>query len=289
MPHFIHKTIKYVPRHKERGGVRETEVPSVSGLVFLQGFPEGLQAYLDKKLPTHRLCKDCGTGRVAVIPNSQMEPFMRISEADPNRLRFLLRPFAYYAKNRTLLRIMTGDYAGLEGYVIRIARDRRLVMDVGGMAVAISGVYAERFEEVGKDAGEKRERQTFYKRNLQERHAFIDHYFHQVKTAHEVSAQAENIDILLSQTLADVRDGKLDMRDAFDTFYFIIEEIGYYYAPIISHFGDGLAPILAAGRRVMQQIGHMANQSGRLFDEDIRQRIETGYEELRSRYGYLFG
>lgn len=45
---------------------------------------------------------------------------------------------------------MTGDYAGLEGYVIRIARDRRLVMDVGGMAVAISNVHAERFEEVNK-------------------------------------------------------------------------------------------------------------------------------------------
>lgn len=75
---------------------------------------------------------------------------MRVSETEPDRLRFLLRPFVYYAQNRTLLRIVSGDYAGLEGYVIRIARDRRLVMDVGGMAVAISNVHAERFEEVDK-------------------------------------------------------------------------------------------------------------------------------------------
>ena len=80
---------------------------------------------------------------------------MRVSETEPDRLRFLLRPFVYYAQNRTLLRIVSGDYAGLEGYVIRIARDRRLVMDVGGMAVAISNVHAERFEEVGKNGDAK--------------------------------------------------------------------------------------------------------------------------------------
>lgn len=147
------------------------------------------------------MCKNCSTGKVATIPCSQMESFMRIVETEPERLRFLLRPFVYYSKNRTLLRIMTGDYAGLEGYVIRIARDRRLVMDVGGMAVAISNVHAERFEEVNKNEGSKSERETFYKRNLHERNAFIDRYFHQVRTASEVEAQKENIAILLIKPL----------------------------------------------------------------------------------------
>lgn len=81
---------------------------------------------------------------------------MRVAETEPERLRFLLRPFVYYSKNRTLLRIVTGEYAGLEGYVIRIARDRKLVMDVGGMAVALSGVHAERFEEVNKNETDKK-------------------------------------------------------------------------------------------------------------------------------------
>ncbi len=38
--HFVHKTIKYVPRHRNRGGMREVETPSVSGLIFLQGDPK---------------------------------------------------------------------------------------------------------------------------------------------------------------------------------------------------------------------------------------------------------
>ena len=28
--HFVHKTIKYVPRHRNKGGMREVETPSVS-------------------------------------------------------------------------------------------------------------------------------------------------------------------------------------------------------------------------------------------------------------------
>ena len=283
--HFVHKTIRYVPRHRNRDSMREVETPSVSGLIFLQGHPDTLQHYLDEHLPSHKLCKNCSTGRVATIPCNQMEPFMRVAESEPERLRFLLRPFVYYSKNRTLLRIVSGQYAGLEGYVIRIARDRRLVMDVGGMAVAVAGVHAERFEEINKNATNKADREAFYHRNLHERNAFIDRYFHPVKTEQEVAAQRENIDILRLQTLVDVREKRLDIKDAFDTFYFIIEEIGYYYAPFIHYFKDNLRPIFDAGKQVMQEIVHIITH---LDEGDLRQRCETENEALRNNYGYLF-
>lgn len=285
--HFVHKTIKYVPRHRNRGGMREVEIPSVSGLIFLQGNPEILQDYLDKNIKPYKLCKNCSTGKVATIPCNQMEPFMRVAETEPERLRFLLRPFVYYSKNRTLLRIVTGEYAGLEGYVIRIARDRKLVMDVGGMAVALSGVHAERFEEVNKNEADKKERELFYKRNLHERNAFIDRYFHQVKTTQEVSAQVENIEILRLQTLADVRDKKLDLKDAYDTFYFMIEEIGYYYAPFIDYFKDDLRPIFEAGRTVKEEI-EKAIKIFKNSDKELHSRCETEFEALQNDYGYLF-
>lgn len=285
--HFVHKTIKYVPRHRNRGGMYEVETPSVSGLIFLQGNPKTLQDYLDKNIKPYKLCKNCSTGKVATIPCNQMEPFMRVVETEPERLRFLLRPFVYYSKNRTLLRIVTGEYAGLEGYVIRIARDRKLVMDVGGMAVALSGVHAERFEEVNKNEADKKERELFYKRNLHERNAFIDRYFHQVKTAQEVSAQVENIEILRLQTLADVRDKKLDLKDAYDTFYFMIEEIGYYYAPFIDYFKDELRPIFEAGRTVKEEI-EKAIKIFKNSDKELHNRCETEFEALQTNYGYLF-
>ena len=285
--HFVHKTIKYVPRHRNRSGMREVETPSVSGLIFLQGDPKKLQDYLDRNVNSYKLCKNCSTGKVATIPCNQMEPFMRVAETEPERLRFLLRPFVYYSKNRTLLRIVTGEYAGLEGYVIRIARDRKLVMDVGGMAVAISGVHAERFEEVNKNEADKKERTLYYHRNLHERHAFIDRYFHRVKSAQEVSAQVENIEILRLQTLADVRDKKLDLKDAFATFCFIIEEINYYYAPFVDTSGSYLQPIFQAGRAVMEEIEHAIAQL-KTTDMELHNRCESEFEALQNNYGYLF-
>ena len=285
--HFVHRTIKYIHRHRNGNGMRTVEAPSVSGLIFLQGDPETLQYYLDENVKPYRLCKNCSTGKVATIPCNQMEPFMRVAETDSERLRFLLRPFVYYSKNRTLLRILTGEYAGLEGYVIRIARDRRLVIDVGGMAVAISGVHAERFEEVHKNESDKKERELFYKRNLHERNAFLDRYFHKVKTVQEVSAQAENIEILRLQTLADVRDKKLDLKDAYNTFSFMIEEIGYYYAPFIDYFKDELKPIFDAGRTVKEEI----EKTIKIFknsNKELHDRCETEFEALQNNYGYLF-
>ena len=285
--HFVHKTIKYVPRHRNRGGMREVETPSVSGLIFLQGDPKKIQDYLDRNVNSYKLCKNCSTGKVATIPCNQMEPFMRVAETEPERLRFLLRPFVYYSKNRTLLRIVTGEYAGLEGYVIRIARDRKLVMDVGGMAVAISGIHAERFEEVNKNEADKKERTFYYHRNLHERNAFIDRYFHRVKSILEVSAQVENINILRIQTLADVHDRKLDLKDAFATFCFIIEEINYYYAPFVDTFGSYLQPIFQVGRAVMEEIEHAIAQL-KTTDMELHNRCESEFEALQNNYGYLF-
>ena len=212
---------------------------------------------------------------------------MRVSETEPERLRFLLRPFVYYSKNRTKLRIVTGEYAGLEGYVIRIARDRKLVMDVGGMAVAISGIHAERFEEVHKNEADKKERELFYKRNLHERNAFIDRYFHRVKTAQEAVAQAENIEILRLQTLTDVRDKKLDLKDAYATFCFIIEEIGYYYAPFIHSLKNQFKPIFLSGRAVMEEIAKTITKF-KTSDIELHNRCETEFEALQNNYGYLF-
>lgn len=284
--YFIHTSIKYVPKKEDGNGVKKTTVQTVSGLIFLRGTASELQKYLDDTFFSYRLCKNCSTGNVAEIPNSQMESFMRVVQSDPDHIRFLLRPFIYYSKNRTRLRIVSGDFAGLEGYVIRIARDRKIVIDVGGMGVAIGGIHAERFEEVGKNEATKQDRAIFGKRNLHERNAFIDHYFHKVTTAQEVAAQTENIEQLRLQTLTDMEDGTLDIKEAFETLYFMIEEIGYYYAPFIDTFKNNLVPIFDAGRKVMHDLANII--SALPPNSDQRQRWEAEQEELNTNYGYLF-
>lgn len=145
--YFIHKSVTY-QRKKHGRGIQSIEKPTISGLIFMQDTPQKLQDYLDSNLPNYHLVKNCSTHAPAVIPDSVMQPFMRVLETSPERVRFLLHPFKYYAARNIKLRITSGFLAGIEGYVIRIDRDRHLIMNVGGMSVAISGVHCEKFEVV---------------------------------------------------------------------------------------------------------------------------------------------
>ncbi len=282
--YFIHKTVRYIKK-TGKSKVQRKEMPTVSGLVFFQGYYKATEAYLKETFPYNYLCKNCSTGRVAVIPDAQMRPFMRINEAEPERIRFLLKPFHYYARNRILLRITDGELAGLEGYVIRIDRDRRLVMDVGGLSVAIAGVHAEHFEEVAPSAADM-ESLPLQERNLQEREAIIDRYFHPVKTAGDVAMQAENIDYLREYVLTELAHKRMDLRKAWDTFAFIFREISDYYSPFLPQFEKQLTPILRAGANIFQAMDRLLDTCPMSNDE--KETFQARQADLLAHYEYMF-
>lgn len=142
---FIHRSYRYKQKSGGRGVEREI-VPSVSGLVFLQGTTRHLQKFLQINFPQYHLVNDCSTGKPASISHCVMVPFMKVLEVNPDRVTFLRDPFLKFAKDHIKLRVLTGPFRGQEGYVVRIDRDRQLVMEFGGYAVAIRGVHNEDFE-----------------------------------------------------------------------------------------------------------------------------------------------
>lgn len=158
---FIHRTIVTdasgkSEKGKPDGSAQDREAsngttegrPTISGLIFIQGKTKVIRKYLWERFPQYHLVNDCSTRKAAVIPDSVMQPFMRIANTDPSRIRFLVNPLTHYAEGNTLVEIMTGPLAGLQGYIIRIDRDRKLVIGVGDMTVAIGGVHKENFEKV---------------------------------------------------------------------------------------------------------------------------------------------
>ena len=147
IPYFVHQTTHTIKRGHQ---IVTTERPTVRGLIFLQGEVDTLRNYLQKELPEYHLVNDCATHRTAVIPHSQMVPFMQILQQTPEDVRLLLKPFEQYAKDNTLLRITSGPMQGMEGYIVRINRNRHLVMNIGGYAIAINGIHNEMFEVVEK-------------------------------------------------------------------------------------------------------------------------------------------
>ena len=148
-PFFIHKTFRYSYKDKEREqGVKKTLEQSVSGLVFLQGTVKSLQEFLKRHFPQYHLVNDRSLGRPASIKDSVMQPFMNVMKTHPEQVKFLRDDFEKFAKDHVKLRVLTGPFKGYEGYIVRIDRDRQLVFDFGGIAVAIRGVHKEDFEVV---------------------------------------------------------------------------------------------------------------------------------------------
>ena len=183
---FVHRTIitdasGKPTKGKPDGSAQDREAsngategrPTISGLIFIQGKTKVIKKYLWERFPQYHLVNDCSTRKAAVIPDSVMQPFMRIAGTDPSRIRFLVNPLTHYAEGNTLVEIMTGPLAGLQGYIIRIDRDRKLVIGVGDMTVAIGGVHKENFEKVEEVARavniRQRARRQAEQRRLRER------------------------------------------------------------------------------------------------------------------------
>lgn len=148
-PYFIHKTFRYSYKNEEKQqGVKKTLEQSVSGLVFLQGTVNDLQDFLKKHFPQYHLVNGRCLGHPASIKDSIMQPFMNVMKTHPEQVTFLRDSFEKFAKDHVKLRVLTGPFKDYEGYIVRIDRDRQLVFDFGGYAVAIRGVHKEDFEVV---------------------------------------------------------------------------------------------------------------------------------------------
>lgn len=80
------------------------------------------------------------------IKDSVLQPFMQVMETGPERVTFLRDPFVRLAKDHVKLRVLTGIMAGQVSCVGHILKNRQLVMDFGGNAVAINKVHNEDFE-----------------------------------------------------------------------------------------------------------------------------------------------
>ena len=284
--YFVHKSVTY-QRKKHGRGVQTIEKPTISGLIFLQGNTKDLQCYLDAELPNCHLVKNCSTHLPAVIPNNVMEPFMRVLETSPERVRFLLHPFRYYAGGNVKLRLISGFLAGIEGYVIRIDRDRRLVMDVGGMSVAISGVHCEKFEIVEEPAtvlpSEQHSRPL--NRHLTELQSHIDSELYKPQNQTEVSLIADVLDLWKERAVIYME--KWQVTQAKEILFFLLEEIDYYFSSIFASKSFDTIPVLDVAHRISTEISSML--SNQRYTEETREELEAERESCLSRFGYLLG
>ena len=281
---FVHRTLNYKKPTEKYGDV-EGGRPTISGLLFIQGNDKKIKNYLRTYFPQYHVVNDCSTRRTAVIPDMVMQAFMKVSSADPTKIRFMLNPLNHYAKGNTLVRVMTGPMAGLEGYIIRIDRDRRLVMGVGDMTVAIGGVHKEQFEAVEDVARQLNNSiDPDQKRELSELQANIDKSLFAPASFNDVLVVATNLE--LWQDRAAEYFSRRAYQRAAEILPFLLEEIGYYFSGLYGKKELDIQPVLNIGKRISQKINTILMDG--LVPEDVRADLQSAYDEQAVRHGYLF-
>lgn len=322
---FIHRTIitdesGKSEKGKPNGSAQNREAsngttegrPTISGLIFIQGKTKVIKKYLWERFPQYHLVNDCSTRKAAVIPDSVMQPFMRIANTDPSRIRFLVNPLTHYAEGNTLVEIMTGPLAGLQGYIIRIDRDRKLVIGVGDMTVAIGGVHKENFEKVEEVARAVNTRQRARrqaeqeKRRLRERieanvnadvalqppdprlltpiQQKVDTAFFTPETFNDILVITTNIELWTERARRLIQAGNL--ADASEILTFLLEEIGYWFTNIYKKKSIDLSPVKRAGNNAYKTA--LTILDNKHLPERTRQDLETNLDSQMLRHGYLF-
>ena len=284
--------------------------PTISGLIFIQGKTKVIKRYLWERFPQYHLVNDCSTRKAAVIPDSVMQPFMRIANTDPSRIRFLVNPLTHYAEGNTLVEIMTGPLAGLQGYIIRIDRDRKLVIGVGDMTVAIGGVHKENFEKVEEVARavniRQRARRQAEQRRLREGieanvnadvasqppdprlltpiQQKVDTAFFTPETFNDILVITTNIELWTERARRLIQAGNL--ADASEILTFLLEEIGYWFTNIYKKKSIDLTPVKRAGNNAYKTA--LTILDNKHLPERTRQDLETNLDSQMLRHGYIF-
>lgn len=322
---FIHRTIVTdesgkSAKGKPNGSAQDREAsngttegrPTISGLIFIQGKTKVIRKYLWERFPQYHLVNDCSTRKAAVIPDSVMQPFMRIANTDPSRIRFLVNPLTHYAEGNTLVEIMTGPLAGLQGYIIRIDRDRKLVIGVGDMTVAIGGVHKENFEKVEEVARavntRQRARRQAEQRRLREGieanvnvnadvapqppdprlltpiQQKVDTAFFTPETFNDILVITTNIELWTERARRLIQAGNL--ADASEILTFLLEEIGYWFTNIYKKKSIDLTPVKKAGNNSYKTA--LTILDNKHLPERTRQNLETNLDSQILRHGYFF-
>ena len=320
---FIHRTLitdesGKSAKGKPNGSAQDREAsngitegrPTISGLIFIQGKTKVIRKYLWERFPQYHLVNDCSTRKAAVIPDSVMQPFMRIANTDPSRIRFLVNPLTHYAEGNTLVEIMTGPLAGLQGYIIRIDRDRKLVIGVGDMTVAIGGVHKENFEKVEEVARavntRQRARRQAEQRRLRERievnvnadvalqppdprlltpiQQKVDTAFFTPETFNDILVITTNIELWTERARRLIQAGNL--ADASEILTFLLEELGYWYTNIYKKKSIDLTPVKKAGNNAYKTA--LTILDNKHLPERTRQDLETNLDSQMLRHGYLY-
>ena len=136
-------------RREERNGMMvEHLVPSVHNLIFVKFTPSEMTEYKKTTTLPIRYIMDRETHKPIIVPNHQMENFIKVAGTYEKDLIYLNPDLGDFAQGERV-RVIGGPFAGAEGIFVRIRRDRRVLVNIPGIvAVASTFVHPSMIEKI---------------------------------------------------------------------------------------------------------------------------------------------
>lgn len=128
---FLPLKTKIVVRHDRRIRVI---VPAIPNLIFVHATPEALAELKATSTLPIRYIMDRETHRPIIVPDRQMDNFMIVAGAAPDTDTLYVDPGFERIQKGARVRITAGLFAGAEGRFIRLKGDRRVVVEIPGIA-----------------------------------------------------------------------------------------------------------------------------------------------------------
>lgn len=144
----------YVPTRQERiernGKIEQRTVAVVHNLLFVHSTREALDPWkrIHEEEAALRYTIDKSTGKPMIVDNKSMQDFMRVIAQADDSLLFLDNPDIILTKGQKV-EIILGPLKGVQGYILRIRRDRRVVVSLHGIvSVALAAMPMSHFKAI---------------------------------------------------------------------------------------------------------------------------------------------
>lgn len=134
----------YVPMKTQRTDRGKQNVSAVHNLIFVRTTREFMDIYKREKTgyPIYYFI-DKSTGLPMVVRDKEMNDFIQVVADQDNDVMYLDDPKAPTTKG-TPVEVMFGPYTGVHGKLLRIRKDRKVVLQLAGLvAIAVSGIPME--------------------------------------------------------------------------------------------------------------------------------------------------
>lgn len=135
----------FIPMLRKTDDEEEHFVPAIHNLIFVHAsrdFMDEFKRGAEEVCPL-RYMMDKSTNKPMVVRDKEMEDFIRVTTYRKKDVLYLDNPSVAISRG-VPVEVVSGQFKGVQGRLLRIRRDRKVVLQLAGVvAVAVDGIPME--------------------------------------------------------------------------------------------------------------------------------------------------